>query len=384
MGDPRSTPATQLPINSADAMDQLDDLLRTLATTDGGTDLHLKVGSPPRLRVKGVLEPLIGYPDLDKTTLEAIAAAILPPSAGATFAERNEAECAYALDGVGRFRVAAYRQRGSATLIFRRLQSVVASVGELNLPFGVRQLAAAERGLVLVAGPGGSGRTTTLAAMVDHLNHTRACHVVTVEDPVEVLHRDRMAAISQREVGRDVPTVAAGVTTALRHDPDVIVVGRLEEPLAVEAAIAAAESGCLVLGAVVGSEVSDAVRRLVGSFPADQHQQMRLAVAGVLAGATCQRLVPRADGTGRVPAVEVLLATSRTQLALVTGDDAALRAEMAAGTGLGMQTLDQALANLLEDGAIDLRGAMAATANWPELRRNLDERGQLDADPATS
>lgn len=356
-------------------MEQLDDLLRRVAATEGATDLHLKAGSPPRVRARGALDPLLGEPVLDKATVEAIAGHVLPASACATFDQRNEAECAYSVDGVGRFRVAIYRQRGSVAMIFRRLQTQAASVAELGLPMALRTLARTERGLVLVGGPAGSGRTTTIAAMVDHLNHTRSCHIVTIEDPVEVLHRDRMAAISQREVGRDVPTTEAGIVAALRHDPDVIVVGHLEHAPAVHAAVAAAESGVLVIAGTTGSDVADCLRRLVASCAPDVHQQMRLAIVGALNGVTCQRLVPAVAG-GRVAAVEVMVTTGAAQVALVTADDDGLRTELATGTN-GMQTLDQALVSLVEGGTIDLRGAMAATTNWQVLRHLLEDRGRL-------
>jgi twitching motility protein PilT len=360
-------------------MERIDLLLRTLVTTEGATDLHLKVGSPPRMRVKGVLDPVPGQPELDKATVEAMATAILPGPAAEAFAARHEAACAYALDGVGRFRVAAYRQRGSATLILRRVETLAGSLGELGLPSRLRQLAEAERGLLLVSGPARSGRTRTLAALVDHLNHSRACHIVTVEDPVEVLHRDRMAAISQREVGRDVPSTAAGVAAALRHDPDVIVIDHLDGPAATEVALSAAESGCLVVAGVLAGDVGEALRRLVSAFPPEARQQMRLALVGALVGATCQRLVPTASGEERVPAVEVLVSTPATRLALVGNDDAAVHDEMEAGAAHGMQTLNQALVALLSSRAIDLRTAMAATADWHELRALLSE----DADGHT-
>ena len=358
-------------------MEPIDVLLRTLVATEGATDLHLKAGSPPRMRVKGVLDPVFGEPELDKATLEAMAADVLPAPAAQAFASRNEAGCAYSLDGVGRFRVAAYRQRGSATLILRQVETVAASIGELGLPPRLRRLAEAERGLVLVAGPARSGRTMTVAALVDHLNHARACHIVTVEDPVEVLHRDRMASISQREVGRDVPSIAGGVAAALRHDPDVIVIDRLDGPAATEVALSAAESGCLVLAGVLAGDVGEALRRLVSSFPAEAQHQMRLALVGALVGATCQRLIPAVDGEERVPAVEVLVSTPATRLALVSRDDTKLREEMAAGAAHGMQTLNQALVALVNSSAIDLRAAMAATADWHELRALLS----VDTEP---
>nr|MDQ3757685.1 Flp pilus assembly complex ATPase component TadA [Actinomycetota bacterium] len=207
---------------------ELDRYLQLLTEREGGTDLHLKVGSPPRVRVKGTLETLPDEPSLDKPTIDGMAAAVLTNGAKDHFVAHREAECTYSVHGLGRFRVAAYLQRGSIALILRRVNTAARSLEELRLPQVLGDLASAERGLVLVGGPAGAGVTTTLAAMVDHVNRHRACHVVTVEDPVEVLHKDELAAVSQRQVGVDITGIASGVLSALRQDPDVVVVGRID------------------------------------------------------------------------------------------------------------------------------------------------------------
>jgi twitching motility protein PilT len=354
---------------------ELDRFLRLLAEREGGTDLHLKVGSPPRVRVKGTLETLPDEPPLDKPTIDGMAAAVLTTGAKDHFVAHREAECTYSVHGLGRFRVAAYLQRGSIALILRRVDTAARSFEELQLPPVLGDLASAERGLVLVGGPAGSGVTTTLAAMVDHVNRHRACHVVTVEDPVEVLHKDDLAAVSQRQVGVDITGIAQGVLSALRQDPDVVVVGRIDSAEVADAVLAACEAGCLVLAGVRGSDAVEAVRTMVDVHEAADRPHVRLQVAGALAGVVALRLVPSKTGAGRVPAVEVLRITATIRDALMADEGAVVRVEMLAGEALGMQTLNQALAHLLAEQAIDERAALAATPDWPGLRNALEARG---------
>jgi twitching motility protein PilT len=352
------------------AHDRVDGYLRLLAEKEDGTDLHLKVGSPPRLRVKGSLEAIPDEAPLDKATLDAMAAGVLTSGAKDRFVEHREAECTYSVHGLGRFRAAAYLQRGSIALILRRVTTAARSLAELGLPSALGELAAVERGLVLVAGPAGSGVTTTLAAMVDHINHTRACHIVTVEDPVEVLHKDDLAAISQRQVGTDTPGVALGVRSALRQDPDVVVIGDIDGRDVADAALAAAEAGCVVIAGVRAGDVPSAVSAVVAHYPDDDQPHARLSLAGALAGAVSIRLVPAKAGAGRVPAVELLRVTPAVQAAVMGDDPAELRAAM-------VQTLNDALASLLEAGAIDERAALAATPDWPGFRAALESRGLM-------
>ena len=354
---------------------ELDRYLRLLAEREGGTDLHLKVGSPPRVRVKGTLETLPDEPSLDKPTIDGMAAAVLTTGAKDHFVAHREAECTYSVHGLGRFRVAAYLQRGSIALILRRVNTAARSLAELGLPAVLGDLASTERGLVLVGGPAGAGVTTTLAAMVDHVNRHRACHVVTVEDPVEVLHKDDLAAVSQRQVGVDITGIASGVVSALRQDPDVVVVGRIDSAEVAAAVLAACEAGCLVLAGVRGSDAVEAVRAVVDVHPPDDRSHVRLQLAGVLVGVVSVRLVPSRTGAGRVPAVEVLRVTPTVRDALMGEESDAVRAEMVAGEALGMQTLNQALARLLAAQAIDERAALAATPDWPGLRTALEARG---------
>lgn len=359
------------------AQSRLDGYLRLLAEREGGTDLHLKVGSPPRLRVKGALETIEDEPSLDKATIDAMASAVLTSGAKDHFLEHREAECTYSVNGLGRFRVSAYLQRGSIALILRRVTPTARSFDDLGLPPSMVSLASVERGLVLVAAAPGGGVTTTLAAMVDHVNHSRACHIVTVEDPVEVLHKDDLASISQRQVGMDIADVPTGVRSSLRQDPDVVVIGMVESQAVAEATLAATEAGCLVFAGVRADDVVSAVATVVECFPEADRPHVRLAVAGALVGAVSVHLVPTKAGGERVPAVELLRVTPPIQAALMADERPLVRAHIGAGAALGMQTLNQALAQLLEKGTIDERAALAATPDWPGFRTTLEQRGFL-------
>src|ERR1039458_1443386 len=300
--------------------------------------------------------------------------------------------------GLGRFRVNAYRQRGSVGMVFRLVRSTARSFEDLNLPHARRQLAEGPRGLglvtgptlsgadprlaeeprglVLVTGPTGSGKTTTLAAMIDHINHTRECHIVTIEDPIEVLHRDEVAAISQREVGFDTTSFITALRSALREDPDVILVGEMRDEDTVGTALSAAETGHLVFSTLHTIDCVETINRIVDFFPANQQRQARISLSGALKGTICQRLVPTADGSGRVPALEIMIVNGRIQQSIIDpsrGTD--ISQIIREGEYYGMQTFDQALVNLLEQGVIDLRSATQASSNPHDLRVALQQRG---------
>jgi twitching motility protein PilT len=362
-------------------MDQatLDRLLHRLADAQG-SDLHLKVGSPPRIRVNGELFRLTDEAPLHPEELERVALAIMPERTRGIFEEHHEADFAYSVPGLGRFRVNAFRQRGSVGMVFRLVRSGARSFGELNLPDTVRRLADEPRGLVLVTGPTGSGKTTTLAAMIDHINRTRECHIVTIEDPIEVLHHDELAAINQREVGFDTDSFLVALRSALREDPDVILVGEMRDTETVATALTAAETGHLVLSTLHTIDSVETVNRIVDFFPANQQRQARISLAGALRGTICQRLVPTADGSGRVPALEIMVVNGRIQQCIVdparTGDISQIIAE---GEYYGMQTFDQSLVSLLEQGVIDLRAAMVAASNPHDLKVILQQRGMVPA-----
>ncbi|MDA8400313.1 MAG: PilT/PilU family type 4a pilus ATPase [Actinomycetota bacterium] len=360
----------------------LDRLLRVLAERDG-SDLHVKPGAPPRARVDGVLLAVEGERAFTASETQAIADAIMPPRIGETFASRHEADFAYGVPSLGRFRVNAYRQRGSVAMTFRRVRGDIPTREKLGLPEIVTTLADETRGLVLATGPTGCGKTTTLATMVDHINATRTCHVITIEDPVEYLHSDKMASVDQREVGFDTESFTAAMRVVLRQDPDVILVGEMRDPETVYAALTAAETGHLVFSTLHTINATETVNRIVDLFPPHQQGQVRMTLAGALRGTICQRLVPKADGSGRVPAVEVMVSNGRIQQCIMdpmhTSDISQIVAE---GEYYGMITFDQSLADLYQQGLVDLRSAMANASNPHDLKVMLERRGLVSTGQA--
>jgi twitching motility protein PilT len=353
----------------------LDRLLVMLADLDG-SDLHIKAGSPPRMRLAGALQTLDDEPRFTADETRQVAESIMQPANLETFDRCHEVDFAYGLIGTGRFRVNAYYQRGSVALAMRRVRASAATVEELGLPEVVTRLAQEMRGLVLVTGPTGSGKTTTLAAMVDHINHTRSCHVVTIEDPVEYLHTDDMAAIDQREIGFDTDSFPSAMRVVLRQDPDVILVGEMRDQETVSAALTAAETGHLVFSTLHTINATETINRIVDFFPPHQQQQTRVSLAGSLRGIICQRLIPTADGKGRVPALELLVVNGRIQQAIIdpmlTGD---IEEIVADGEYYGMLTFDQSLVTLLSDGTIDLAEAMSTASNPHDLKVMLERKG---------
>jgi len=362
----------------------LDAHLRALVGA-GGSDLHVKAGAPPRLRVNGTLRRLEDTSDLTAEEVSSMASTIMPPKAQARFTDGYDADFAYMVEGLGRFRVNAFRQRGTVAMIFRHVRSATASFDELGLPEVVGRLALEHRGLILVTGPTGSGKTTTLAAMIDHINKHRECNIVTIEDPIEVLHDDHLASINQREIGVDAGDFPSAMRAAMRQDPDVILVGEMRDEETVAAALSAAETGHLVLSTLHTIDAAETVNRIVDFFPPHQQHQIRVALAGSIKGSVCQRLVPTADGAGRVPALEVMVANGRIQQVILDPD---LTGEMheiiADGEYYGMQTFDQALVRLLEAGRIDLRAAMAAASRPHDLKVMLQQRSAPPVASVTS
>jgi twitching motility protein PilT len=278
----------------------IDALLRTLAQNKG-SDLHLKVGASPVIRVDGVLRRLQG-PTLTPADTSMVARSIMPADRRERLEQEDEADFAYSVSGVGRFRVNAFKQRGSISMVFRLVRMGSQSFEDLGLPDVIRELADAPRGLILVTGPTGSGKTTTLAAMIDHINNTKPVHILTVEDPIEVLHADRLASINQREIGVDTENFVNAMRAAMRQDPDVILIGEMRDPETVAAALAAGETGHLVLSTLHTQTATETINRVVDFFPPTQQHQVRVSLASVLSGVICQRLVSRSGG-GRVPAL---------------------------------------------------------------------------------
>ncbi len=289
---------------------------------------------------------------------------LLPPAQRRVLAADGDAEVARSIDGFGRYRVNAYLQRGMVGLVLRLVVSDVPSIAELNLPPIVESMADEKRGLILVTGPAGTGKTTTIAAMIGHINRTRRCHILTLEDPIEVLHRDHLASIDQREIGTDTPSFAAGLKFAVRQDPDVLFIGEIRDGEAAEAAVNAAETGHLVISTMHTINASETLNRFIELFPAVRQMQVRTSLAGSLKAVICQRLIPHADGKGRIPAVEVLLVNGRVaDLITEHGRSVRLTTIMEEGASYGMQTFDQSLVELVRQGLITADDARAAATN---------------------
>jgi twitching motility protein PilT len=342
----------------------------------GGSDLHLKAGGPAYIRVDGDLKPVPHLPPLSPADTERLALSMMDERTTREFRENNEADFAYSLPHVGRFRVNAFRQRGSVGIVLRRVLPGTPDFEALGLPAAVRKLAEEHRGLILVTGPTGSGKTTTTAAMLGHINRTRRCHIVTIEDPIEVMHRDDQAIIDQREIGvdtRDFPTALKAVS---RQDPDVIFIGEMRDLETVTAALQAAETGHLVVSTLHTTDARETINRVVDMYPKEQQHQARLSMANSLKGIVCQRLVPRSTGEGRIAVVEVLVMTTRLYEFLIDPDQTAhIEEAIADGGYYGMQTFDQHLLQLFKDGEVTLRDALAAATNPHDFRVSLRAAG---------
>jgi twitching motility protein PilT len=274
-----------------------------------GSDLHLKAGAPPVVRVVGTMD----LPVMAPVDTEAFANELLPPMKRELLAASGDAEFGLSVEGLGRFRVNAFRERGKARLVIRSVPVTTPTLADLNLPDSIGSLAQERRGLLLVTGPAGTGKTTTIAAIIGVINATRRCHIVTIEDPVEVVHADHLSLIDQREVGTDVASNAAGMKYVVRQDPDVTFIGEIRDMETAEAAIQAAETGHLVISTMHTTDATETVNRLIDLFPAERQHQVRLSLGSTLRGVICQRLLPRSDGGGRVPAVELMVVTGRSQ-----------------------------------------------------------------------
>jgi len=356
------------------AASSIEPFLRALVEC-GGSDLHCKVGSPPRVRIDGRLRKLQTR-DLTAADTEQMVGEVLRSDLVEEFHRSNEADFAYSMPGVGRFRVNAFRSRGSAGLVFRRVSVGAIPLDELGLPPVIASLSLEPRGLVVVTGPTGSGKTTTLAGMVDHINANREVHVVTIEDPIEVLHFDKLSMINQREVRVDTEDFSVALRAAMRQDPDVILVGEMRDFDTVKAALAAAETGHFVMSTLHTTDAHETVNRVIDFFPPHEQKQVRLSLAGALRGIICQRLVPRADGEGRCVTMEVCINTGRVADAIVDPDKTVTIPQLIADGGFyGMQTFDQHLVGLIRDGVITLEAAMTASTSPHDLTVELRRLG---------
>jgi len=354
----------------------------------GGSDLHLKVPARPTIRVNGALSPLEGAASLTGEDTDHAVAHMLGDNEDKAreFAETGEVDLSYSIPGIARFRVSAFRQRGSVSLVIRTIPFLIRSFDELGLPPVLRTLAEEERGIVLLTGTTGSGKSTTLAAMIDHINSAMAKHIVTVEDPIEFLHKDKHSLINQREVGMDTGSFKQALRRVLRQDPDVILIGEMRDEETVHTALSAAETGHLVFSTVHTVDAVETVNRLIDFFPPHMHQQVRAMLAGTLKGAISQRLVKTADGRGRVAVCEVLRMTGRVRDMIMDPlQTGRLHEVIADGEYYGMQSFDQALFGHLKAGRITMEEALKAATSPNDFKLLVaadGRRGTTMDDPA--
>ena len=356
----------------------LDDALRRMVDM-GGSDLHLKVPSAPMIRLNGVLQPIADADKLSPDVTETVLRDMLGDEATrhTEFSEQGEVDFAYSIPGVCRFRVNAFRQRGSVSIVCRAIPHQIKTVEELLLPPVISELAKEERGIILVTGTTGSGKSTTLAAMIDQINEREAKHIVTIEDPIEFLHRDKNSVINQREVGDDTISFKRALRRVLRQDPDVILVGEMRDEETVHTALSAAETGHLVLSTLHTVDAPETVNRIIDFFPPHMHQQVRAMLGGTLKGVVSQRLVQTSDGKGRVPTVEVLRMTGRVRdMIMNPADTGKLTDAIAEGTYYGMQTFDQALLAHVQAGRVSMETAMKAATSHHDFKLLVSSDGQ--------
>jgi len=343
---------------------ELNDILK-IALKGGASDIHLKSGLPPMFRVDGALVPLKNGERLMPDDIEAMASSIMNPVQKARFAETREVDLAYGIPGLGRFRVNSFQQRGTVGIVFRVIPFGVKTIDQLHLPKVVERITEEHRGLILVTGTTGSGKSTTLAAMIEQINSDRTCHIMTIEDPIEFLIRDRRSIVNQREIGVDTHSFANALRAALRQDPDVILVGEMRDFETIETALTAAETGHLVMSTLHTLDATETINRIISVFPPHQQKQVRLQLAAILRAVISQRLVPRADGKGRVPALEVLVTTAFTR-ELIGDKDRTKEIPDAIAKGhttYGMQTFDQSLMSLVKEGLVTYEEALKNVSN---------------------
>lgn len=345
------------------------------AVQNNGSDIHIKPGSPPKIRVGGTLKPLAS-PPLTADQAEALVMQTMNSEVQTLFYNNMEADYAYDAEGVGRFRINAYRTRGDVGLVARVVNDQPASLDDLGLPSVVNDLAMQKSGLVLVTGATGSGKSSTLAGMVYHINCNRSVHIVTIEDPIETVHRDIKSSISQREVSSDTKSFGNALRSAMRQDPDVILIGEMRDLDTVRAALAAAETGHLVLSTLHTTNAAEAVNRIIDFFPSHEQRQVRISLAASLRGVVSQRLVEGKGGKRRLPVVEVLVQNGRVEEAILDpGKTPNLPKIISEGKYYGMQTFEDHLTSLVQNGTIDVSTALKATENQHDFKLLLKGLG---------
>jgi twitching motility protein PilT len=342
----------------------LNEILK-IALKGGASDIHLKIGLPPMFRLDGALVPLKNGERLTLEDVHKMTSQIMNPVQKQRFEETREVDLAYGIAGLGRFRVNAFQQRGSIGIVFRVIPFGVKTLDSLHLPKVISNIAMEHRGLVLVTGTTGSGKSTTLAAMIEHINANRTCHIMTIEDPIEFLIRDRRSIVNQREIGVDTLSFSSALRAALRQDPDVVLVGEMRDFETIETAITAAETGHLVMSTLHTLDATETINRIISVFPPYQQKQIRLQLSSILKAVISQRLVPRADGKGRVPALEVLVSTARVRECIADKDRTKeLPDAISKGfTTYGMQTFDQSLMQLVKQKLVTYEEALRHVSN---------------------
>ena len=343
---------------------ELNEILQ-IALRSGASDIHLKAGLPPMFRIDGALVPLKDARRLPPEEVARMALGIMNEYQREKFKQTNEVDLAYGVPGLGRFRVNVFQQRGSIGVVLRVIPFRIQTIEQLMMPKVLEKVAGESRGLILVTGTTGSGKSTTLAAMVDFINATETCHIMTIEDPIEFLIRDKRSIVNQREVGVDTMSFGQALKSALRQDPDVILVGEMRDLETIETALTAAETGHLVMSTLHTLDATETINRIISAFPPYQQKQVRLQLGAVLRAVISQRLVPRADGHGRVPAAEILLATTRVR-ELVEDKDRTREIPDAIAQGhvaYGMQTFDQSLMGLYRSGLVSYEEALRQATN---------------------
>ncbi len=342
----------------------INELLRQAHALEA-SDLHIKVGSQPILRIHGELSPLTSEKKFSHEDATKIALAIMTPSQTETFKKKSDLDLAYSVPGLGRFRCNIFMQRGTVGLVFRVIPMKIPTIDDLNLPEVIKKISMEQRGLILVTGTTGSGKSTTLASMIDLINSNRTEHIMTIEDPIEYLHRDKKSIINQREVGNDTESFSRALRQALRQDPDIILVGEMRDFETIQTSLVAAETGHLVLSTLHTIDATETINRIIAVFPPYQHKQVRMQLASVLRAIISMRLMPKADGKGRVPAVEVLIASAMIKDCIVDPDKTKIIPDVIEQGSLhyGMQTFDQSLLSLYKASLITYEEALRRATN---------------------
>ncbi|HYA11634.1 MAG TPA: type IV pilus twitching motility protein PilT [Thermodesulfovibrionales bacterium] len=335
------------------------------ASSMNASDLHIKVGSPPILRIDGELTPLTSESRVSPEDAVKVVYSVLTNEQKEAFKREKDIDFAYGVPRVGRFRCNVFIQRGSLGIVFRVIPMRIPTIEELHLPDIIKKISMEQRGLILVTGTTGSGKTTTLASMIDLINTNRTAHILTIEDPIEYTHRDKRSIVNQREIGSDADSFSKSLRQALRQDPDVILVGEMRDFETIQTALVAAETGHLVLSTLHTTDATETVNRIIAVFPPYQHKQVRMQLASVLKAIISMRLIPKADGNGRVPAVEVLIATATIKDCILDPDKTKLIPDVIAQGTLhyGMQTFDQSLFHLFKSGLITYEEALRMATN---------------------